>query len=782
MRQKSVARLVRVVVERGIDDLGGTEGLTYASQWGDIGVGERVEVPLGRGDKPTGGVVIGVGGDELLGGLALSKIKPILERSGARLPETLVELAKWLAAYTISPLGLVLATMMPAAVKQGIGRRTQIRVTPVPKSPEQEAALTPQLRRTYEALVSIGPAEFPMIQGNLSSRLVAAVGPTAPRLLKHLMKHGFVASQESSVVLAHAPMVEMPHEASERRGIVPSLTPAQSVTAVGIAASLGSFAVHLLRGVTGSGKTEVYLKVIDEVLARGQSVIVLVPEISLTPQSETWFRARLGPRAAGIAVLHSGLSASQRHAEWDRVSRGEARVVIGPRSAVFAPVSRLGLIVVDEEHDHSYKHEQLPRYNARDVAVKRGQLESCPVLLASATPSLESWANATGMAPRYALWHLSERIAVGQGTGRMPKVHVVDLAVERRNLAAQGGDAWRRMIGPTLMQALRETLDAGGQAIMLLNRRGYAGHLCCASVACGWMMRCEQCDAGMVFHRDLALPKGGLVRCHHCLAEQLLPKNCPVCNKTVQLAGHGTQRLEEELAAQLGASHGLAEGSTMLRVDADTMTNGASYAAALSRFGDGSVRVLLGTQMISKGLDFPNVRLVGVVNADTALNIPDFRATERTFQLVSQVAGRAGRGEHAGRVIVQTSSPESPAIVHAASHDYIAFATEELEQRVRFRLPPATRMARIVCRELNEQEARVRATELARELRTHAGIRVEGPAPAAISRIAGYFRFSIELFADSAGALQRALTSLRSANLLKSDSRTAVDVDPQSLM
>ncbi len=770
------------MVERGIDELGGTEGLTYGSQWADIEVGERVLVPLGRGNKSAGGLVIAVGGEELLVGFAASKIKPILERTGARLPQTLIELAKWLAAYTISPLGLVLSTMMPAAVKQGIGRRVQTRVTPVVLSLEQIGTLTPQLHRAYEAVMAVGAAEFPMLQANLSSRLVESVGPTAARLVKRLLKLGYVKGEESSVVRAHGAAADEPPDVRGRRGIVPTLTPAQYVTSTGIAASLGRFGVHLLRGVTGSGKTEVYLKVVDEVLSRGQSVIILVPEISLTPQTETWFRARLGPREAGIAVLHSGLSGSQRHAEWDRVARGAARVVIGPRSAVFAPAARLGLIVVDEEHDHSYKHEQLPRYNARDVAVKRGQLETCTVLLCSATPSLESWWNASGQAPRYTLWQLTERVAVAGGSGRMPKVHVVDLAQERRNLAAQGHDPWRRMIGPTLLQCLRETLDAGGQAIMLLNRRGYAGHLCCASVACGWMMRCEQCDAGMVFHKDAALPKGGLVRCHHCLAEQLLPRNCPVCNKTVQLAGHGTQRLEEELSSLLGASHGLAEGLTMLRVDGDTMTTGASYAAALSRFGNGSVRVLLGTQMIAKGLDYPNVRLVGVVNADTALNIPDFRATERTFQLVSQVAGRAGRGEHAGLVIVQTSSPQSPAIVHAASHDYVAFTTEELSQRVRFRLPPATRMARIVCRELDEGEARGRAGELARELRKHAGLVVEGPAPAAISRIANYFRFSIELFADSAATLQRALTSLRAANLLKSDSRTAVDVDPQSLM
>jgi primosomal protein N' (replication factor Y) len=450
----------------------------------------------------------------------------------------------------------------------------------------------------------------------------------------------------------------------------------------------------------------------------------------------------------------------------------------------------LGLIVVDEEHDGSYKHEQSPRYNARDVAIKRGQVEECPVVLGSATPSMESWWNATeagtGPAggdgeearPRYRLWTLCERV----GGGRLPAVTVVDMAEERRGLAREGADVSKRMIGPTLAGAIEGTLREGGQAILLLNRRGYASHLSCGAAVCGWVMRCDHCDAGMVFHKDARLPKGGLVRCHHCLAEQLLPKACPACQRALGLMGAGTQRIEEELTGLFGTSLGLAEGKTFLRVDSDTMATGKDYAEALSRFGSGELRLLLGTQMIAKGLDFPNVRLVGVVSADVGLSMPDFRAGERAFQLVSQVAGRAGRGEAAGRVIVQTYEPTNPAIVRAAGHDYEGFAAEEIGLRKQAGLPPSVRMARVVCRDTDAMEARARATDVAARLKGNRELTVVGPMEAPIAKIATYYRWAVEVYAGSAGVLQRGLNELRRAGVLKSDSQTAVDVDPMTLM
>jgi primosomal protein N' (replication factor Y) len=677
--------------------------------------------------------------------------------------------------------------MMPAAVKKGVGRRSEARLAPASSpDPKVLAGLSPKARLAWDQITSMDPKSFPMLLADLSAALDAA-GVRGAWSVRRFTGLGLLESTERSVIRARGAS-SLIEGGDARRAIEPDLTPAQKKVVDGIGATAGTFGVHLLRGVTGSGKTEVYLSLIAKVIERGEGAIVLVPEIALTPQVEQWFRARLSPKGVGVAVMHSGLSASQRNAEWERVATGEARVVVGPRSAVFAPMAGLGLIVVDEEHDHSYKHEQLPRYNARDVAIKRGHIEECPVVLGSATPSMESWCNATvatptsgddeNPKPRFSLWTLTDRV----GGGKLPAVEIVDMAEERRTLAREGVDVSKRMIGPTLASAIERTLTDGGQAILLLNRRGYASHLSCSSPACGWVMRCDHCDAGMVFHKDAKLPKGGLVRCHHCLAEQLLPKACPACQRAVGLLGAGTQRVEEELALLFGASLGLVEGKTYLRVDSDTMATAKDYADALSRFGSGAVKLLLGTQMIAKGLDFPNVRLVGVISADVGLNMPDFRAGERAFQLVSQVAGRAGRGEQTGRVVVQTYEPTNPAIVLAAKHDYESFAAAELATRQAASLPPWVRMARIICRENDSAESQAHARELAVKLRENPALTVIGPMEAPIAKIATYYRWAVEVYADSPGVLQRGLNDLRRQGLLKSDSRTAVDVDPLSLL
>lgn len=774
----------RVVVERGIDDRGGIEGLTYACADADLAVGERVEAPLGRGGTISGGVVVAVGGPELLGSVAADKIKWISRRAGFGLTPPLLELARWLAAYYCTPLGLVLATMLPAAVKQGVGRRQEARLSRAATTEAEVKAagrLTPALRRAWDAIAALAEDEFPIAPLNLAAK----VGPGSMRSIRRLTSMGLLAASTESVVRVRGDAVA--GLLSGTRGVEPTPTPEQAAIIEGIGADVEArrFGVHLVRGVTGSGKTEVYIRVIRRALLAGRDAVVLVPEIALTPQTEEWFRARLGSGAdgVGVAVLHSGLSASRRNSEWQRAASGAARVIVGPRSAVFAPVRNLGVLVVDEEHEGSYKHEQLPRYHARDVAIKRGQIEGCPVVLGSATPSLESWSNATAATPtstpRYRLWELTRRVG---GQGRMPEVRVVDMAEERRMRALEPGDGWRRQIGPTLERAIAETLDEGGQVILLLNRRGFANHICCVSPACGWVLECDDCDAKLVFHKDRTLPKGGTVRCHHCLTEQLLPKACPWCGRAAATLGTGTQRIEEELVARFGPTHGLAEGTTLLRVDADTMGRAQDYFDALSRFGRGEVRLIVGTQMIAKGLDFPNVRLVGVVSADTALSLPDFRAGERTFQLVSQVAGRAGRGEHAGRVVVQTFAPEDEAILAAAAHDFPRYASAELALRRAHALPPATRMVRVVCRDVDAESARSRAAELAGLLKEHAGLRVAGPMEAPIARIATHHRWEVQAFAEKAGPLQAALTSVRSRGLLKSDSRTAVDVDPVSLL
>jgi primosomal protein N' (replication factor Y) (superfamily II helicase) len=558
--------------------------------------------------------------------------------------------------------------------------------------------------------------------------------------------------------------------------------------------------------------------VISRVLEARQRALVLVPEIALTPQTAGRFLARFGSVAdeGRVAVLHSGMPASERHRQWALAASGRARVVVGARSAVFAPLADLGLIVVDEEHAGDYKQDQAPRYSARDVAIKRAQLEGCPVILGSATPSLESWANAVAR-PRtgreggnggnggagdrtHFLWELSERV----GGGVLPDVEVVDLAAERRTMAhaaaRDGGNPREiRAVGPTLETALRETIEANGQAILLLNRRGYSSYICCSDGRCGWTAQCDQCDAAMVLHRwketkrrrdgetegkEESGARRELVRCHHCLSEQMVPRICAVCQRKTILLGIGTQRLEEELSRRMGD---LLPPDRMVRVDGDSMRSAADYFRVLSRFGAGEVRVLLGTQMIAKGLDFPNVQLVGVINADTGLSMPDFRAAERTFQLVSQVAGRAGRAGSGGRVIVQTINPQEPAIVLAARHDYLAFARREWMVRKRAGLPPITRMARVVVKDESPSKAEGRAGEIAGALRAAAqglGVRamIVGPAPCAISRIANEYRFSVEVTAQTAREVHVLLVEAKRAGVLGAAQGASVDVDPVALM
>jgi primosomal protein N' (replication factor Y) len=680
----------------------------------------------------------------------------------------MVDLAEWMAGYYVCPLGMVMASMVPAAVKQGVGRRAVERVSLIPGAFENLKA--PQ-RKLLDLVRALSPGEFPMSVQTLAARLDLK----SPARLRALIAAG--ALQASMTEEVHA-----------REGLVGGLglptlditpTAAQQRVIDGIAPSLGSFQVHLVRGVTGSGKTEVYLRLIAKVLERGQSAIVLVPEIALTPQTADRFTARFGrPR---VAVMHSGLTAAQRNREWSRAASGAASVVVGARSAVFAPVANLGLIVVDEEHDSSYKQDRLPRYNARDVSIKRGQLEGFPVVLGSATPALESWANATAGSAKWTLWELTERV----GGAVLPQVEIVDLRLERQARAHSptGQDGRLHLLGPTLEQALETTLNSGAQAILLLNRRGFAHYISCPKPACGFVLACSDCDANLVLHRHTGVPAGELVRCHHCLAEQMVPRLCPQCGTKLNVFGGGTQRAEDELVRKF-TSMGLALGSTLLRLDSDSMRSARDYYEALASFARGDARVLIGTQMIAKGLDYPNVRLVGVLDADTSLNIPDFRAAERTFQLVSQVAGRAGRGTQPGRVIIQTMNPESTPIRLAAAHDYVTFAHDELATRVRSKLPPAARMARVVCRDEDDAKARDRAGELVEVLRAIAGESaiVRGPAPCPVSRVAGQYRWALDVFGPRAGVVQQVLAGARAKGLLKSDAKTAVDVDPVSLM
>jgi primosomal protein N' (replication factor Y) len=762
---QTTGAFVRVAVERGLDR---GDGLTYAGE--GLEVGDRVEVPVGRAGQAVGGVVIAAGGAELLEGFDPGRVKRVLRSTGSRVPPELVALGQWLAGYYCCPLGMVLASMVPAAVKAGTGSRT-VRLVGRVDGVSLGGKVPKAVAAAWEGVRSIEDTEFPLDARALAARVGASnIGP-----INRLIDLGVLAWVERKEV--RAPEMFEQAEPTPDRSV--SLTLAQATVVEGICGTLGGFGVHLIHGVTGSGKTEVYLRVIERALAAGKNAVVLVPEIALTPQTAGRFVARFSGH--GVAVLHSGLSASARNKQWQAVSSGEARVVVGARSAVFAPVKNLGVIVVDEEHDGSYKQDQLPRYHARDVAIKRGHLEGFPVVLGSATPALESWHNARQ--GRYRLWKLSERV----GGGRLPRVTVVDMAAERLAMRHERGKASEEdAVGPTLAAALGRTLDEGGQAILLLNRRGYASVVVSSDRNAGWKLECDRCAATMVVHRGSVREQGGrrYVRCHHCGDEKMIPRVCPISGKAVVELGTGTQRVEEELERRFGMSHGLVAGAGFERVDADTMRRAADYFEVLGRFGRGELRVLLGTQMIAKGLDFPNVSLVGVLSADTALTLPDFRAEERTFQLLAQVAGRAGRGERPGEVVVQTYNPHNPAVTLAAKHDYDSFATQELDARSRAGLPPVTRMARVVVRDEDHAKAWARARDLVERMRQVGSDRVtvNNPAECVIARIADKWRVGIELVAEDPRAIQAVLGSLRAAGLVKSDAATAVDVDPVAMM
>ncbi|MFO0832861.1 MAG: primosomal protein N' [Phycisphaerales bacterium] len=769
------ARYALVAVERSIEQvsLAHDDGLTYGVPEGLVlEPGQRVLVPLGRGThaKNVGGYVVAVGGPELLGALAATRVKGVAKAERAVLPPPLLALAQWISGYYVTPLGMVLSSMVPAAVKHSTGTRRTALVRPTPGF---DGSALPARRRTlYDRVRALPASKFPLPLPELAA--LVALKTSGP--IQRLIEAGALEAETREFV--HSGVLAGAAPASTETP--PTLTPEQARTEASIAGTLGRFAAHVIQGVTGSGKTEVYLRLIQRVLDAGGSSIVLVPEISLTPQTSERFTRRFGP--GFVAVLHSGLTASQRHSQWKRCESGQARVVVGARSCIFAPLRGLGLIVVDEEHDSSYKQDQLPRYHARDVAVKRAHLEGCPCVLASATPSLESWANTlpgpAGEPPRFTRHTMTTR-----ATGApMPRVQVVDLGEERR-LRAQSdrADALRQhLLGPTLETAIDRTLHAGGQVILLLNRRGFAHRIACPSTTCGFILMCSSCDACLVHHKHKAVT-GGLVRCHHCLAEQRIPTLCPTCGRRLASLHTGTQSLEDEVTRKF-ASMNISLGRTLLRLDSDTMRHARDYYQALARFASGEVRVLVGTQMIAKGLDFPNVRLVGVVDADTSLALPDFRAEERTFQLVSQVAGRAGRAGEQGLTIVQTHSPRNPAITLAAAHDYQGFAEREWDVRVRAGLPPATRMARIVCRDPDSAKARAAASSIADALRAQPGTSVSAPAECTIARIADHWRWEVRVISPDAGTLRTALTAVRHAGLLLSDSRTAVDVDPVAVL
>lgn len=751
-----------------------------------IKVGQRVRVPLGKGNRAQFGYVVSIHPTT-----TYPKIKKLFGVDDERVlvGPPLLELARWMSRYYCAPLGAVLEAVIPSAVKKKVGVGYQWMVRLARGRDEIQATLektkAPKRRAILARLLTV--EEDHAIE---LSRLASEAGATIATVRK-LVALGLITitpepdlprlTEEVQIGPGDEPEIQLNEDQQKvYDDIRPRLTS-------------GQFSVNLLLGVTGSGKTEVYLQCIRDVVAARRQAIVLVPEIALTPQTVRRFTRRF----KRVAVLHSGLTQTQRHRYWQQIAMGQADVVVGARSAIFAPLPNLGIIVVDEEHEPSYKQDTIPRYHGRDVAVKRAQIENIPVLLGSATPSLETYYRVTGLrlpaatpgagalaAPPdsqdrpYHLLTLPKRV---RGL-EMPHVELVDMSQERRLRPGV------HLLSARLEHLLRVTLESGHQAILLLNRRGYSNFVYC--VSCQNAMPCRYCDTTLTYHRSAGQFVGsarhdmgvhtGQLHCHYCLAVSPLPDKCPDCGKKLSLFGLGTQRVEEELKKKF-------PDLSFVRVDSDSMHSARDYEATLSAFAAGKIQVLLGTQMIAKGLDYPNVTLVGVISGDTALALPDFRSAERTFQLITQVAGRAGRGESPGRVVLQTFLPHDPTIRAALRHDYVGFAQSELRHRRDVGLPPFARMVRIVLRDQDMDKLHRRCEELAAVLQEAIneegnGVKLKGPMPCAISRIAGYHRHQIVMSCTSAEMLQRVLANVRARKGLAKNDRIAVDVDPVSLL
>jgi primosomal protein N' (replication factor Y) len=533
----------------------------------------------------------------------------------------------------------------------------------------------------------------------------------------------------------------------------------QRVAIEAISSALGTFSPFLLEGVTGSGKTEVYIEAMRAAVKRGEQALLLVPEIALTPVFAARLKERFGDR---IAIVHSNLSASERHDQWSRARRGEVDVAIGPRSALFTPLQRLGLIVVDEEGDGAYKQEETPRYNARDLAVVRAQLRSIPVVLGSATPSLESRENAAR--GKYTLLRMTHRVEARP----LPDVEIIDLKNER----AEKEDRGFVIFSDPLKAALRATFDAGEQAMILINRRGYAPFLLCRE--CGHEFRCRDCSVTLTVHR-----RAGLLICHYCGLRQRLPPKCPLCNgEVLQPIGFGTEKVEERFRREFPSI-------AVEVLDRDSTRKKGELVRILDRFRQRQTQALIGTQMLSKGHHFPGVTLTAVLNADSILGYPDFRSAEKTFYLLTQVAGRSGRGELRGKVLIQTAFPSHYAIQHAVRHDYESFYEAEIQFRKTFHYPPVTSMIALLFRgtELRavESAASTAGRLLEEAVQPLAGTRMQGPAPAPLARIKGVWRYQILVRSPQRVAVRRAVEAAILPRRWKGVD-VAIDVDPINIL
>jgi primosomal protein N' (replication factor Y) len=756
--------------------------LTYRVADGDPPppVGARVVVPLGS--RLVTGVVVEAGSEADLAGGTASEIRPIARVLDDEpfVPPEVVDLARWTAEYYAAGAGAAIMAVLPPRTR---GTRVDVHKT------RRVARLTPN------GLVALAESASPNPAAVDAGRASRRKDGAPVRRRRHLSQ----AARAALAALAHAPegqgdvpvaslqsagvsaaalatlarngLVEIRSERVERdpfaSGSEPpssaqalDLTPEQAAAVSRLEAVLdaGRFRVALLHGVTGSGKTEVYLRLAVAARVRGRRALMLVPEIALTPAVAAAFRAAFGSR---VAIQHSGLSDGERHDQWQRIRRGDIDVVVGTRSAVFAPLDRLGLIVVDEEHDSAYKQEESPRYHGRDVAIVRAQKADALVVLGSATPSIETYYRAT--TGKYEHVTLAQRVL----ERALPSVNVIDM---REAYADEGPDV---VLSRPLRDAIEARLAAQEQALVLLNRRGFATAVFCRQ--CAGTIDCPNCSVSLVVH---GAGKGRRARCHYCNWSAPVPPTCPACAAPyLEHAGYGTERVEAEIARLWPAAR-------VARLDRDAIRRKGSLVALLNRFRGGDIDILVGTQMIAKGHDFPRVTLVGVISADVGLGMADFRASERTFQLLTQVAGRAGRGDRPGEAFIQTIYPHHYSIELACRQDYQSFYSRELKFRQTMWYPPRVALVNIVVRAASlataMDDARTIAGAIERGVEGST-LRVLGPAPAALARLRGEFRVQIRVKGGNRRLMRQAVQAALAARPAIAR-RTVVDVDPLSVL
>lgn len=739
-------KVAEVIVETGGHNL--QKPLHYkvpAKIQGKVCIGSRVLVPLGK--RKVSGFVVGFtdppGGVELKEILELFDDKPVFT-------EEQLQIARWISGYYLSSPQRTLQCVVHPRLHGTAPPRVKYFYPNF--HPEELGQIIDTLGRAKKQVAVLrAAAKYP----GLTKRQLAEQAGVSYSVIDNLVKKGFLKAAERV-------LERNPFSGYKQTNYLPDLTEEQEAAVSQITRSLqeARHRVFLLHGVTGSGKTEVYLRSIAHALSLGRSAIVLVPEISLTPQMIKSFKERFGSR---VAVLHSRMSQGERYDEWERISRGEASIVLGARSAIFAPVNNLGIIIVDEEHEFSYKQDENPRYHARAVALYRAHFNNAVIILGSATPSLESYCRAINNGP-YNLLKLEKRV----NNRPMPEIAVVDMRKEFR--AGNHG-----IFSTKLFQAITLRLEKGEQVILFLNRRGFNTFVVCRE--CGLVMKCPNCDISLTYHLQ------GKLRCHYCGYSQMAPSLCPECRSPhISYLGTGTQKVEKEAAA-------LFSGARILRMDADTTGRKGAHQRILESFAAGEADILIGTQMVAKGLNFPGVTLVGIVSADIGLYMPDFRASERTFQLITQVAGRSGRSESPGEVIIQTYNPGHYAIRAAAGGNYSDFFRKEMKIRKQLQYPPYSRMARMVFSGQKEDKVNEMAEAafkaLSGYLKGPEKIMAVGPAPAPLARVRGSYRVHVVLWSKNESLLREAVRKASTAAREKESGKAArfsVDIDPYSMM